>query len=76
MPVSPSLIRSPPLGPGGPEVAVRVAGAMPSATRTLLPGSGHLTWLDDPARVAAEVSHFLSDTAIAPSRGNKVSGGA
>jgi 2-hydroxy-6-oxonona-2,4-dienedioate hydrolase len=61
---------------GGPEVAVRVAGAMPSATLTLLPGSGHLTWLDDPARVAAEVSDFLSDTAIAPSRGNKVSGGA
>lgn len=44
---------------GGIEVARAVVDAMPEATLEVVPGAGHLVWLDDPDRAAAAVvSHI------------------
>jgi 2-hydroxy-6-oxonona-2,4-dienedioate hydrolase len=44
---------------GNPDVARNLAGAMPDAELELMPGAGHLPWLDDPDQAAAVVSRFL-----------------
>jgi pimeloyl-ACP methyl ester carboxylesterase len=44
---------------GGAEVARELVAAMPDATLELVPDSGHLPWLDDPARAAASVTRHL-----------------
>jgi 2-hydroxy-6-oxonona-2,4-dienedioate hydrolase len=49
---------------GGAEVAEPLVAAMPDATLELVPDSGHLPWLDDPARAAGFVSgHLVGRTA-------------
>lgn len=49
---------------GGPEVARTLVAAMPNAALELLPASGHLPWLDAPARAAAHVRAFLASLRI------------
>jgi len=44
---------------GTPEAAQRLVEAMPHAELELLPGAGHLPWLDDPQHAARVVSDFL-----------------
>ena len=44
---------------GGPEVARRIVAAMPDATLDLVPDSGHLPWIDDPAEVGRTTGAFL-----------------
>lgn len=44
---------------GGEDVARRLAGLLPDATLDLVPGAGHLPWLDDPQRAADAVRSFL-----------------
>jgi len=44
---------------GAPELGRSWAGRMPSATFETLEGSGHLPWLDDPARHAERIDAFL-----------------
>lgn len=48
---------------GGSDVAQRVVGRMPDAEVELLPGAGHLPWLDDPERAATATATFLSQPA-------------
>jgi pimeloyl-ACP methyl ester carboxylesterase len=45
---------------GSAEIWKRVAGVLPRGELRLVEGAGHMPWLDDPSRVAAEVSHFLA----------------
>lgn len=45
---------------GGREVGDRTVAAMPSATIEYWPRSGHLPWLDDPARAARAVVRHLA----------------
>lgn len=47
-------------GFGGEENAELVAGMMPDATVVMMPGAGHLPWLDDPLFVAERTRHFLA----------------
>jgi 2-hydroxy-6-oxonona-2,4-dienedioate hydrolase len=44
---------------GGEEAARRLVAAMPDAELEMLPGAGHLPWLDDPAHAAARTAAFL-----------------
>jgi 2-hydroxy-6-oxonona-2,4-dienedioate hydrolase len=44
---------------GGAEVARHLADALPDATLELLPGAGHLPWIDDPDHAARVVTTFL-----------------
>jgi 2-hydroxy-6-oxonona-2,4-dienedioate hydrolase len=53
---------------GGVEVAEPLAAAMPDATVELVPDSGHLPWLDDPARAAAFVTGHLVGRPVAEPR--------
>ncbi len=45
---------------GGTDVARRVTSAMPNAALNMLPNSGHLPWIDDPAGIAAASAEFLT----------------
>lgn len=45
---------------GGGDVARAVAGLLPNATLELVPGAGHLPWLDDPAHAAERIRAFLA----------------
>lgn len=47
-------------GFGGEEVAQGVADRMPNADLVMLPGSGHLPWLDDPKSVAERSLAWLA----------------
>jgi pimeloyl-ACP methyl ester carboxylesterase len=44
---------------GGADLARATAALLPDARLRLVPGAGHLPWLDDPARCAAAVTAFL-----------------
>ncbi len=44
----------------GPDVARRVANAMPDATLRVVVGAGHLPWLDDPEGMATAALDFLN----------------
>ena len=44
---------------GGRDVAEHVVGLMPDARLEMRPDSGHLPWLDDPARIGKETASFL-----------------
>jgi 2-hydroxy-6-oxonona-2,4-dienedioate hydrolase len=46
---------------GGADVAEALVAALPDATLEMVPDSGHLPWLDDPARAAAFVAGHLAD---------------
>lgn len=46
-------------GFGGADVARATVRAMPHASLDMLPGFGHLPWLDDPAGVGARTAAFL-----------------
>ena len=48
---------------GGEEVARAVAGLMPDAKLELVPGAGHLPWIDDPERAARVTQEFLRPAA-------------
>lgn len=48
-------------GFGGEDNARMVAGLMPDAQVVMMPGAGHLPWLDDPPFVAERTREFLSD---------------
>lgn len=52
---------------GGPDLAVRTVASMPDATLQLVPGAGHLPWLDAPQEAAAFTTAHL--------RGSSRSGG-
>lgn len=52
-------------GFGGEEVGRQVVQPMPSATLEMVPASGHLPWLDDPAAVGARTFAFLRGAAAA-----------
>ncbi len=45
---------------GGADVARALVGAMPRAGLQMVPRSGHLPWLDDPAAIGAQTAAFLS----------------
>src|SRR2546423_9322796 len=45
---------------GDAETARRLAAALPNAELRLLPGSGHLPWLGDPAGLASQTATFLA----------------
>lgn len=45
---------------GDEEVARRLVGWMPDATVTMIPGSGHLPWIDFPEARAVDVATFLN----------------
>lgn len=45
---------------GGAEVGAGLRDLLPDAELVVLPGSGHLPWFDDPARVGTLVSHHLA----------------
>jgi 2-hydroxy-6-oxonona-2,4-dienedioate hydrolase len=54
---------------GGAEVAEELVAVMPDATLELVEDSGHLPWLDDPARAAAFVTgHLAARTITDPHR--------
>lgn len=50
---------------GGEDVAMAMAAAMPDAELEMMPGQGHLPWLDDPAHAAGVVTRFLARRLIA-----------
>jgi proline iminopeptidase len=43
-----------------PDAIAKLAGLFPRATVVMLPGSGHFSWLDDPAWVQKTVTEFLT----------------
>ena len=45
---------------GGPSTWKRVMGVMPNGRLTVVEGAGHMLWLDEPSRVAAEMRQFLA----------------
>lgn len=45
---------------GGADVARELVAAMPNATLELLPRSGHLPWLDDPALIGKKTAAFFA----------------
>jgi pimeloyl-ACP methyl ester carboxylesterase len=45
---------------GSREIWERFVRSMPAAELEIVPAGGHVVWLDDPARVGAAVSEFLS----------------
>ncbi len=45
---------------GGEDVARRMISAMPNAELTMIPRSGHLPWIDDPAGIAGASAAFLA----------------
>lgn len=47
---------------GSPDLVRDWAGRMPASTVTVLDGSGHLPWLDDPARHARMIASFWQGT--------------
>lgn len=47
---------------GGPDNARMVAGLLPDAELVLIPAAGHLPWLDDPKRLAADTVAFLASS--------------
>ncbi|GAB4085636.1 alpha/beta hydrolase [Myceligenerans cantabricum] len=49
-----------------PDRAERLAGAIPGATLTLVPGAGHLVQLDAPVALAAELERWLGTVTPAP----------
>jgi proline iminopeptidase len=49
-----------------PEVAARAVGLFPQAELVVLPGGGHMPWLDDPRHLAATIARFLTDGSAAP----------
>jgi 2-hydroxy-6-oxonona-2,4-dienedioate hydrolase len=44
---------------GDEALARRLVGWMPDASLTMIPDAGHLPWLDDPERLAAQTAAFL-----------------
>jgi pimeloyl-ACP methyl ester carboxylesterase len=44
---------------GSPSIWRRMTDAMPNARLGIHEGAGHMLWLDDPRRVAAEMREFL-----------------
>jgi 2-hydroxy-6-oxonona-2,4-dienedioate hydrolase len=50
---------------GGEDVATAMVAAMPHAELEMVPGHGHLPWLDDPSHAAGVVTRFLSRRLIA-----------
>jgi pimeloyl-ACP methyl ester carboxylesterase len=46
---------------GAPDTWRRVAGVLPRGEVRLVEGAGHMPWFDDPGRVAAQVSRFLTE---------------
>ena len=44
---------------GSPDIWRDFVGHMPNAELRILPDTGHVTWLDDPARAAGELRDFL-----------------
>lgn len=56
-------------GFGGQDNALLVAGLIPGARLVMMPGAGHLPWLDDPRFVADRTEAFLTgDTSRAAAR--------
>lgn len=51
---------------GGRDVAQRLVEAMPHAELELLPGAGHLPWLDDPERATTVIGTFLQPATASP----------
>ncbi len=49
-------------GFGGESVAREVVKSMPAATLEMIPRSGHLPWLDEPALIAQKTAAFLAAT--------------
>jgi pimeloyl-ACP methyl ester carboxylesterase len=49
-------------GFGGADNARYIAGLLPDADLVMMPGAGHLPWLDDPVFVAGATSTFLQKT--------------
>ncbi len=47
---------------GDESVARWVVDVMPDASLEMVPNSGHLPWIDDPVRVAAETARFLEES--------------
>jgi pimeloyl-ACP methyl ester carboxylesterase len=47
---------------GGPELAAPTVASMPDATLQLVPGAGHLPWLDAPQEAAAFTTAHLRDS--------------
>lgn len=50
---------------GDERVGAALRDALPNADLVVLPGSGHLPWLDDPARVGSLVTEHLAAAAMA-----------
>lgn len=50
-------------GFGGEDVARGVVDRMPNAELVMIPDSGHLPWIDDPASIARSTSAFLAPAA-------------
>jgi pimeloyl-ACP methyl ester carboxylesterase len=46
---------------GSPAIWRRVIDSMPDGQLSILGGTGHMVWLDDPAGVARHLASFLSD---------------
>lgn len=46
---------------GSVDVWTRVAGLLPRGKLSLVEGAGHVPWLDDPTRVARDISRFLTE---------------
>jgi hypothetical protein len=59
---------------GGADLARATAGLLPDSRLRIVPGAGHLPWLDDPAHCAAAVTAFLDGSDRAEGRGG--TGGA
>lgn len=61
---------------GGTDVARAMADLLPDCAVEIVPGAGHLPWLDDPAHAASSVAEFLGGAeGDAPGRSNAATAG-
>jgi pimeloyl-ACP methyl ester carboxylesterase len=49
---------------GGEPVARELVAALPRADVDVMPGAGHLPWLDDPALAARSIGRFVAGSAL------------